>query len=213
MPNADPRIDAYIEKSAGFAKPILLHFRELVHKACPGVEETIKWGFPHFDYKGMMCSMAAFKQHCAVSFWKASHIDDPHGILAVEERSSMGHSGQLKSLSDLPSDKILLALIKDAKRLNDEKVKAPLRTKPEDKKELEIPEYFMMALQTNKAVWKTFEAFSNSNKREYVEWVTEAKTDETRDKRLATAVEWMAEGKVRNWKYVKKGKPHPRPSP
>lgn len=205
MEKKDTRIDAYIAKSADFAQPILRHIRELVHQACPEVEEKMKWSFPHFDYKsGMMCSMAAFKQHCAFSFWKASIMKDPNNILEVGEREAMGHFGQIKSLSDLPSDKIMLSYMKEAMRLNDEGVKLPSKVKPAEKKELIVPDYFMTALKKNKNALNTFEGFSYSNKRDYVQWVVEAKTEETRVNRLTTAIEWMAEGKIRNWKYVKK---------
>ncbi|OJW77330.1 MAG: hypothetical protein BGO69_18275 [Bacteroidetes bacterium 46-16] len=200
----DPRVDAYIAKAAPFAQPILNHLRDLVHAACPGVEETIKWGFPNFQYQGsVMCSMAAFKQHMAFNFWKAAVMDDPQGILTVTERESMGHLGQIRSLADLPKDKILKDYLKQAAKLNEQGIKVP-RAKPAEKKELEIPAYFMKALKTSKPAHETFKTFSNTNKREYVDWVTEAKTEATRDKRMAQAVEWMAEGKIRNWKYLRK---------
>ncbi len=178
-------------KSADFAQPILHQLRQVVHDACPEVEETIKWGFPHFEYKGILCSMAAFKQHCAFGFWKASLMSDPNRLLSTVGKTAMGHFGQIKSVADLPSDPILKRYIKEAVKLNHEEAKLPKRAKPS-------------ALSKNKKALKAFESFSYSNKKEYVEWVTEAKTEETREKRLATSVDWMAEGKVRNWKYVKR---------
>src|SRR5918997_1578291 len=128
MGTRDKRVDAYIAKSADFAKPILTHLRELVHRACPEVEEKMKWSFPHFDYKGMMCSMAAFKGHCTFGFWKASLMRDPQGILTQGD-SAMGQFGQIKSLEDLPADDVLKAYIREAARLNDEGVKAPARAR------------------------------------------------------------------------------------
>ena len=202
MGKRDPRIDAYIAKSEGFAKPILAHLRKLVHAACPQAEETMKWSFPHFDYKGMLCSMASFKQHCAFGFWKASLLADPQKLLSNE--TAMGHFGRITSLDDLPPDKTIMAYIKEAVKLNDEGVKVPVKTKSGEKRKLTIPADFKAALHKNKKALQTFEAFSPTNKREYVEWITEAKTGETRQKRLETAIEWMAEGKIRNWKYVKK---------
>ena len=205
MGTTDKRIDAYIAKSADFAKPILRHIRELVHRACPDTEEKMKWSFPHFDYEGsMMCSMAAFKQHCAFGFWKASIMEDPKKILETGEREAMGHFGQITSLDDLPSDKIMLSYIKEAMRLNEEGVKLPAKAKSPEKKELEVPDYFLKALKKNKNALSTFEGFSYSNKRDYVQWVVDAKTEETRMNRLTTAIEWMAEGKIRNWKYARK---------
>lgn len=206
MAKTDKKIDAYIMKSADFAKPVLMHIREVVHKACPDVEETIKWGFPNFTYKGsILCSMAAFKQHCAFSFWLGALMKDPKNILkSGEDRTSMGHLGQIKSLEDLPSDKVLQAYIKEAMALIDKGVKMEKKASPAAKKELEVPAFFMSALKKNKKALATFESFSNTNKKDYLEWITEAKTEETREKRMETAIEWMAEGKTRHWKYVKK---------
>ena len=204
MAKKDPRVDAYIAKSAGFAKPILNHLRKLVHVGCPDVDETMKWSFPHFDYDGMMCSMAAFKQHCTFGFWKASLMSDPKKILGRMGDTAMGHFGRITSLKDLPSDKILISYIKEAARLNRDGVKLPAKPRIKEKKELNIPGEFMSALKKDKKAMSTFEAFSYSNKKDYVEWIAEAKSEETRTKRLKTAIAWMAEGKVRNWKYIKK---------
>lgn len=203
MGQKNKRVDVYIDKSTTFAQPILNHIRELIHETCPDVEETIKWGFPHFEYHGVLCSMASFKQHCAFGFWKATLMADPYKVLSKVGETAMGHFGQLKELSDLPSDKILRQYIKEAMKLNEKGIKTPVRTKSGEKKELMVPDYFRNALSKNKKALKTFYGFSTTNKREYVEWVTEAKSDDTRDKRLATALEWMAEGKIRHWKYVR----------
>ncbi len=203
MPKKDPRIDEYINKSKDFAKPVLKHLRSLVHAACPGAEETMKWSFPHFDYKGeMMCSMAAFKEHCAFGFWKAPLMKDPALLANAKSESAMGHLGRITSLKDLPSDKKITGYIKEAMALNEKGIKVA-KQKPAEKKELVIPPYFTSAVKKNKKAWATFGAFSYSNKKEYVAWVTDAKTEDTRQKRLEQAIEWMAEGKIRNWKYVK----------
>jgi uncharacterized protein YdeI (YjbR/CyaY-like superfamily) len=204
MVKKDNRVDTYIAKSQDFAKPILNHLRELIHKACPDVQETIKWGFPNFDYNGIMCNMAAFKQHAVFNFWKSSLMADPKKILSKTGETAMGNFGQLKSLSDLPNDKIILDYIKEAAALNEKGVKIQRKSKSLEKEKLVVPGYFITALKKNKKAQTTFENFSYTNKKEYVEWVTGAKTEETRNKRLKTSVEWMAEGKIRNWKYVKK---------
>lgn len=203
MGTKDKRVDAYIAKSADFAQPILLHLRHLVHKACPDAEENIKWGFPHFDYHGIFCSMAAFQQHCAFGFWKASLMSDLQKNTPKGGEAAMGDFGRLTKFSDLPSDKILTAYIKQAARLNEAGVPIKKKLPPSTKKELVVPDYFKKALGSNKKALATFKGFGYSNKKEYVEWVTEAKTDATRHKRLATAVKWMAAGKIRNWKYVR----------
>jgi uncharacterized protein YdeI (YjbR/CyaY-like superfamily) len=202
----DKRIDAYIAKAEPFAKPILTHIRALVHKACPDVEETMKWSFPHFDYKGsMMCSMASFKQHCAFGFWKAQLMKDAEkfvGMAKTEE--AMGHMGRITSVKDLPSDKKMLAYIKEAMKLNDDNVKLPAKVIAGEKKELKIPDWFLSALKRDPKAKKQFDAFTPGKKREYIEWLVEAKTEATREKRLETALEWIAEGKQRHWKYQKK---------
>jgi uncharacterized protein YdeI (YjbR/CyaY-like superfamily) len=205
MGKKDARIDAYIAKSADFAKPILNHFRELIHKTCPEVEETIKWSFPHFDYNdGPLCSMASFQRHCAIGFWKAALMKDADILLGTAKTEvAMGHLGRITSMRDLPKDKILVKYIKEGMKLNEEGIKLSPKSKPAAKKELKIPDYFTKTLAKNKKALKTFEAFNYTNKKEYLMWVTEAKTEETRLSRLATAIEWMAEGKIRNWKYVK----------
>lgn len=202
MAQRDPRIDAYIAKSAEFARPILEHIRAVVHAACPEVEETMKWSFPHFQYKGMLCSMAAFKEHCAFGFWK--------GSLVVERASgdadgdtSMGQFGRITKLSDLPSKKVLTGYIKEAMKLNEAGVKSPSRSKPKEPKPAPVvPDDLSAALAKHPAASATFETFSPGHRREYIEWITEAKTEATRTRRLETAIEWMVEGKPRNWKYM-----------
>jgi uncharacterized protein YdeI (YjbR/CyaY-like superfamily) len=204
MPAKDPRIDLYISKSADFARPILIHLRELIHLACPDVQETIKWSFASFDYKGPMCSMAAFKHHCAFGFWKASLMKDKTLVSNAESESAMGHYGKITSLKDLPSDKKILSHIKGAMMLNEKGIKLPQKKPSKEKKEVVVPDYFLKQLKKNEKAFTTFEDFSPSHKREYVEWITEAKTEETKTRRMQTAIEWLSQGKPRNWKYMKK---------
>ena len=203
MPNKDKRVDEYIAKSTDFAKPILNHLRKLVYTACPNVEETIKWGFPHFDYKGMMCSMASFKNHCAFGFWKATLMKDAD-TLKYNNENAMGHAGKITSLKDLPSDKIIIGQIKEAMKLNEDGIKLPERKNADKKLEIIVPFSLKKELVKHKKASDTFNNFSPSNKREYIEWIEEAKTEETKNKRILTAMEWLTEGKTRNWKYMKK---------
>ena len=200
----DPRIDLYIYNAADFARPILLHLRELIHFTCPDVEETIKWSFASFDYKGPMCSMAAFKQHCAFGFWKASLMKDKSLIANAESESAMGHYGKITTLRDLPPDKKIIAHIKEAMMLNEKGIKLPPKKVTTRKKEIVAPDYFLKQLKKNKKALITFNSFSPSHKREYLEWIIEAKTDDTKNRRMDKAIEWMSEGKSRNWKYMKK---------
>ena len=195
MPSQDPRIDAYIAASAEFARPILEEIRKRVHAACPQVEETIKWGMPNFVHAGgILCGMAAFKQHASFGYWKHALV------MGGAERDGMGSYGRLASMRDLPPRARMQADLKKAMRLNEDGVK-PERRKPASKPVPEIPGDLAAALDKDKAAKATFDGFPPSCKREYIDWIVEAKREETRAKRLAQAVEWMAEGKRRNWKY------------
>jgi uncharacterized protein YdeI (YjbR/CyaY-like superfamily) len=198
-------IDNYIAICADFAKPILLHLRGPVHTSCPQVEEKNKWGFPHFDYRGeMMCSMAAFKQHAVFGFWKGSLMKDPALIEIAKSEVAMGHLGRITSLKDLPADKKLAAWVKEAMELNDKAIKLPAKTTAKEKKEIIMPDYFEKLLANNDRAATTFYAFSNFHKKEYVEWITGAKTDETRNRRMAKAIEMLAGGEALIDKYAVK---------
>ena len=202
MANTIPQVDAYIEKSAEFAQPILIKLRSLFHQACPEIEESIKWSSPFFEYKGIVGNMTAFKKHVSYGFWKAGLMSDPEGILEQAGDTQMAVL-KAETVDDLPADAILIRYIEEAVDLNERGIKAPQTNPKTSKKTLEIPDYLLAALNKNKQAEATFEGFSYSNRKDYVEWVTEAKREATRDKRLATAIEWMAEGKPRNWKYMK----------
>jgi uncharacterized protein YdeI (YjbR/CyaY-like superfamily) len=197
MGTRDPRIDAYIEGSAPFAQPILRHLRELVHEACPQVEETMKWSMPHFMYHGMLAGMSAFKQHAAFGFWKGSLIE------GLEPKSeAMGQFGCIRDVRGLPSKRLIRGWIRQAMKLNEDGVKAPARAKRDKPRaEAEVPPDLAAALKKNRAAKDAFAAFRPSHRREYVEWIGEAKQQATRDRRLAQAIEWIAAGKSRNWKY------------
>src|SRR6266536_1561129 len=197
MKNTDPRIDSYIAKSAEFAKPILKHLRKLVHGACPDCEETLKWSSPTFLYRGkMLCGMAAFKKHCAFIFWHQGMVAvlGPDGDKAD---TAVGSLGRIASLHDIPSDTKMIGYIQKAIELTDSG--APSRPRPSKTPAapLPVPEDLAAGLKKNKAAAATFEKFSPSHRKEYVEWITEAQRDETRQKRLATTLEWLAEGKSR----------------
>lgn len=195
-------VDEYINKSADFAKPILEHFRLLVHTACPQILETIKWGFPNFEYKGIVCSMAAFKSHCAISFRKAGLLKDPQQLLQISAKNGMGNFDKITSMDAIPNNTILISYIKEAVALNENKIKPP--SKVHKKTPLPaIPDALKKALLENKKASATFANFSDSHKREYILWLNEAKTPQTFEKRLATTLAWLEEGKDRNWKYVK----------
>lgn len=194
----DPRIDVYIDKSDDFAKPILCHIRKLVHTAVPDVREGVKWSYPHFDYKGILCGMAAFKEHCIFGFWKRQVLVD-RGVID-DTHLGLGQRGKITSLKDLPSEKELIQIINMAAELNDQGIKVVRSERPK-KPPVKVPSYFVAALRKNKKAAMTFDNLSPSHRREYVEWITEAKAEDTRTRRIETAVTWMAEGKSRNWKY------------
>ena len=192
MPKQDPRVDAYIARAADFVRPILLRVRKLVHAACPDAIEAIKWGVPFYEHKGILLTTPAFKQHCALIFWK--------GKLIFDKGDQQKKFRRITSLADLPGDKILAGYIKRAIELNEAGVKTP-RRQPKSKGKLIVPDYFLATLAKNQKALVTFQNFSPSCRREYVEWITEAKREETRAKRIQTAIEWITKGKSRNWKY------------
>lgn len=200
----DPRVDAYIQKAQPFAQPILNHLRELIHRAIPEVTETIKWNFPNFDFKGPLCSFAAFKGHVAFGFWKHSLLKDPQGIIqshAAQGGGGMGNLGRITSLKDLPDDKTLVSLLKQARELNAQGIKLPPKPKDPSAALLEIPAELQTELDSNPQALANFHAFPPSHRKEYILWISEAKQAATRERRAAQAVEWIAEGKGRNWKY------------
>jgi uncharacterized protein YdeI (YjbR/CyaY-like superfamily) len=199
MPRPDPRVDTYIAKAQLFAQPILAYLRTVVHEACPDVAETMRWNFPHFDHRGeMMCSMAAFKAHCTFGFWKGALV------LADASRSAdaMGDFGRIRSLGDLPSKANLNALIRRAMRLNEKGVKRSALSAPKAKRPPRVPRELAAALAKHPRAAKVFDGFPPSQRREYAEWIAEAKTEATRARRIATTIEWLKEGRQRNWRYV-----------
>jgi hypothetical protein len=196
MGSRDPRIDVYIEKAAPFARPILAHLREVVHAACPEAKETLKWRSPAFEHHGILCGMAAFQKHCVFGFWK-------HELVVGGDRSAaeaMGSFGRLTKLSDLPSRAALARFVKKAAKLNEDGVETP-RPKRAPKPAIRMHPALKTALARNARATATYDGFPPSAKREYLEWIAEAKGDATRARRIAQAVEWMAAGKRRNWKY------------
>jgi uncharacterized protein YdeI (YjbR/CyaY-like superfamily) len=198
MGKKDKRIDAYIARAPEFARPILEHLRATVHAACPDVQENLKWGMPAFEYHGLLCSMAAFKQHTTFGFWKGKLIVDSNG---QDLESAMGQFGRIASVKDLPAKRVLAGYVKKAMALNEAGTTVKRVVKP--KPVLRMPADFKAALAQRRAALAAFESFSPSAQRDYLEWVLEAKQAATRAKRIATAVGWIAEGKRRNWKYEK----------
>ena len=195
MPSQDPRVDAYIDEAADFSRPILAEIRTRVHAACPQVEETIKWGMPCFVHAGgILCQMAAFKRHVSFGYWKHALVMDEAG------RDGMGSYGKMASAADLPPKATMRADLGKAMRLNEDGVK-PERRKPMPRDALEVPDDLAAALEKHQAAKAAFDGFAPSHRREYLEWIVEARREETRTKRIVQAVEWMAEGKRRNWKY------------
>lgn len=193
----DSRIDVYIERAAPFAQPILRQLREAVHAACPEVEESIRWNMPSFTYAGaILCQMAAFKQHASFGYWK-------HALVMGDgvERKGMGSYGKMVSTKDIPPNKRLLAHIRKAMKLNEDGGKPPAARKSAAKPAAETPAELVAGLKKNKAAKVTFDALPPSCKREYIEWITGAKREGTRAKRLAQTIVWLSEGKRRNWKY------------
>jgi uncharacterized protein YdeI (YjbR/CyaY-like superfamily) len=199
MAKKDPKVDAYIAEAAPFAKPILRRLRKLVHAGCPAVEEAIKWGFPHFVYKGNIAGMAAFKQHCVFGFWKHALLFDCEN---QEQKEAMGQFGRLTDVAELPNDDVLIGYVRRAAELNESGVKVESTRQP--RPVLELPDDLRSAIEKNRKAKATFDNFSPSKRRDYIEWVTEAKRPQTRSQRIATSVEWLAQGKARHWQYERR---------
>jgi uncharacterized protein YdeI (YjbR/CyaY-like superfamily) len=203
--NLNPKVDLYVSKAKPFAQPILWHLRDLMHKACPAVEETFKWSRPFFEYKGaILCNMSAFKEHCSFGFWGVEMGDILREANALQ-KGAMGSLGRITTLKDLPPDKQMLSWIRQATAFVDkgEQISpiAARRVIKASKAAVETPSELTAALKKHKPAAKVFAEFSPSCKREYIDWIAEAKRPETKEKRVAQAVEWIAEGKQRNWKY------------
>jgi len=194
MATNDPRVDAYIKRAQPFAQPVLKHLRKIVHAGCPDCQETIKWRMPFFDHKGPICFMSAFKQHAAFGFWKGKLL------FGEEDEGAMGHFGRITSIGDLPAEKKLIGYVRRAAELNERGVQKKRVARGTQK--VTVPADLKSALAKNAKARKTFENFSYSHKKEYVEWITGAKRDETRKKRLKTAIQWLAQGKPQNWRYM-----------
>jgi uncharacterized protein YdeI (YjbR/CyaY-like superfamily) len=204
MSNAAATVDAYGETAEAFAKPMLAHLRGLIRAACPEVVETMKWGIPHFDYRGeMMCIFAAYKAHCSFSFWKDSLMSDARLKANADLPAAKRFMGKLTRLADLPADAELAAWIREAMSLNEQGVKLPPRKPTSGPKAAGVPAAFAERLAANPSVKAVFESKSASFQKEYNLWIGEAKTDATRDKRIDEALAWIAEGKGRFWKYAK----------
>ena len=198
MGKRDPRVDAYIAKSQPFAQPILTHLRASVHAACPQTEETIKWGMPYFQYHGMLCGMAAFKAHATFGFWKGRHV---FGGDKAKHDEAMGQFGRLETVKDLPAKRLISLYVKRAMLLNEQPELAPRAKRKRVIKPVNVPADLARALAKSAKARKGFAGLTPGKQREYIEWLEEAKREETRAKRLATTIEWVSEGKSRNWKY------------
>jgi uncharacterized protein YdeI (YjbR/CyaY-like superfamily) len=196
MGKKDPRVDVYIAKSVAFAKPILTHLRDVVHEGCPDVEEGIKWGVPGYVHHGILCMTAAFKAHVRLIFWK--------GKLVVG-KGGADQFGLITKVGDLPPKATLVRYVKKAAKLNESMSgKRVMASRAKRGATIRAPLPLAKALARNKKAKATFDAFSPSHRKEYIEWIVGAKTDETRDRRIEQALEWMAEGKSRNWKYMRR---------
>jgi uncharacterized protein YdeI (YjbR/CyaY-like superfamily) len=203
MKTFNPKVDDYIAGSADFAKPILEYLRVIIHEACPEVEEVMKWGLPHFDYKGdMMCILAAYKKHCSFSLFKAGLMNHPQLKENLQPGQKMGNMDRIRALADLPEKSVLVAYIKEAMALNEAGIK---KTKPKSEKTavIAIPDYFEEKLAANPLAREIFETRSASFRKGYLVWITGAKTEATRQTRIAQALNWIAEGKGRFWQYEK----------
>lgn len=195
MGKKDARVDAYIEKSGAFARPILKHLRAVIHEGCPDVEETMKWSHPHFIYKGLLAGMAAFKAHCTFGFWKGALVPG-----TPRTSGGMGQLGRITALGDLPARSALVKWTRAAAALNDEGIREERKSKA-PRKALPVPAEFAAALEKSAKAKAVFDSLSPTARRDYLEWIIDAKTDDTRTRRISTSITWIADGRRRNWKY------------
>ncbi len=204
MKARDERITQYISKSADFAQEILLHLREVIHDFCPDVEEGMKWSMPYFMYRGkILCSFASFKNHCSFGFWLQSEMKDQHGIFKRAQEGGMGSLGKISAMSDLPKDEQLGAYILEAMNLIEHGT-TPRELNPKFKKTMpEIPSELLKLLESEPKAKAAFDNFPPSHQREYIEWITEAKREETKQRRLQQTIENLLEGKSKDWKYMR----------
>ncbi len=201
------KTDEYIAKAAPFARPMLEQLRAWVHEAAPDdLTETIKWGMPCFEYKGIVANIAAFKNHCSFGFWKGKLLQDTQGLINQVGETGMGHFGKMQTIADLPAETVFKSYVQEAIALNKQQIAAEPKKTFAQQKEIETPDYLANALEQAPEAKQVYDNFSYSNKKEYVEWLEDAKTENTRMKRLATTLEWLAAGKPRNWKYMKQWK-------
>ena len=209
MPSKSPKVDAYIKKSPEFSQPIMAKVRKLAHQANPDIIESIKWSCPCFEHEGIVLGIGAFKKHVAIRFWRGKQIPDPNNLFGDDGCNNEMGSIKASDVSDLPADKVLVRYIKAACKQNEvqakqraaEKKSGVKKTKKKPVRTVTVPDDFAAALQKKKKALATFDGFSYSHRKEYVEWITEAKREETRERRIKQAIEWLAEGKSRHWKY------------
>lgn len=202
MSNHNKKVDEYIFKMADFAKPILTHLRQIIFETCPDVEEDIKWGIPHYGYKGdHLVMMAGFKQHCSFSLYKAELMKDKMIQESVKAGKKFGYMDKVKDLSELPNKKVLTAYIKEAMELNSSGISKPKVVK--EKVEVVAPKEFIEALEQDKIAFSVYESKSPSFRKNYIIWIADVKTDETRQKRITQSLEWIREGKDRFWQSKK----------
>lgn len=201
MPTLDPRVDAYLAGAPDFARPILTHLRALVHQAVPDAVETMKWSRPHFEHHGLLAGMSAFKAHVAFGLWRGSEVGVMRAGAEPVGSDGMGQFGHITRLEDLPDDARIVGWLREAARLNEAGPRPRREPKTAGRAIPEVPDDLQAALAATPAAADTFERFPPSHRREYLEWIVEAKRPETRARRIAQAVEWIAEGKGKNWKY------------
>jgi len=196
-------IDAYIARAPEFARPILVRIRAAFHAGCPPLVERIKWGSPSFEHLGILGGMAAFQKHVGFGFWKARLMDDPHGLFEGGPRAS-AMIARAGSVADLPARSVLVGYVRQARRLNEDGVKAPASARPKERRRVVVPADLRAAMRDRSKARKTFEGLPPGARRDYIDWIEEARRPATRARRLATAIEWLEEGKRRNWKYERR---------
>jgi hypothetical protein len=187
------QINQYMAELPEWQRRMLVRLRQLIHEAAPEVEEAWRWDKPHFDNAGIMVGLCAFKEHVAVWFHKGALLKDTKKLFEATARTEeKGMRAYKLHEGDKINEAAFLDLVKQAVAVNDKGTK--LREAKPTKKALVVPEDLEQVLRKDPTAWANWEAFPVGHRRAYVEWVTDARQEETRKRRIAQSLEKIREG-------------------
>lgn len=195
MNEASENITAYIEKATPEFKEVMIALRSVLNNPNFDIKEDWKWGAPNFNNEGMICWLAHFRNHVGMNFFKGTLIKDKYNLFTHYREEKGNRQLKFSDINQIIPEQIEY-YIEEAIKLNQENIKVV-------KKEIDtsLPLDLETELNNNPKAKMFFESLAPSYKRDYIEWIEEAKREATRTKRLATTMEWLSEGKKKNWKY------------